>query len=308
MAKSKSKTGAGSAVSEHEAEQVRRANEDGFDACCLRPRAVVAPEQLGSLARRLQGGRLRDPGSRVAGRPRDGRRGEARTRRCSPARSIGEVADHFEDVIGELDDEAGDHRSLVRRAAGADPRRTRPVVGVGGHRRCAVPRRPAAADLGAAGRRHPCSSNPANRDRAVPLTYEQFRYGFANAVSEEEAKELYETYAVPASGEPLFQAAAANLNPWTEAKVDTKNPERGPLLIIDGERTTPCRGRSPRRPTSASSGNQGVTEIVPIPDRGHSLTIDSGWQRRGRQVARVRQEARTDEEVQRHVGRESHAA
>src|SRR5712691_12935663 len=68
--------------------------------------------------------------------------------------------------------------------------------------------------------------NPANYNRAVPLSYEQFRYGFANAVGEEEAKELYETFAVPGSGVPLFQAATANLNPWTEAKVDTKNPER----------------------------------------------------------------------------------
>ena len=82
----------------------------------------------------------------------------------------------------------------------------------------------------------PVLSNPANRNRAVPLTYEQFRYGFANAVSEDEAKELYETFAVPASGAPLFQAATANLNPWTEAKVDTKNPDRGPLLIISGEK------------------------------------------------------------------------
>ena len=66
----------------------------------------------------------------------------------------------------------------------------------------------------------PVLGNPANRNRAVPLTYDQFRFGFANAVSEEEAKELYDTYAVPASGEPLFQAASANLNPWTEAKVE----------------------------------------------------------------------------------------
>src|SRR5207253_5144659 len=74
----------------------------------------------------------------------------------------------------------------------------------------------------------PVLGNPANRNRAVPLTFEQFRYGFANAVSEDEAKELYETFAVPASGAPLFQAASANLNPWTEAKVDSKNPDRGP--------------------------------------------------------------------------------
>jgi hypothetical protein len=70
----------------------------------------------------------------------------------------------------------------------------------------------------------PVLGNPANRSRAVPLTYEQFRFGFANAVSEDEAKELYDTYAVPAAGAPLFQAATANLNPWTEAKVDSKTP------------------------------------------------------------------------------------
>src|SRR5262249_55559406 len=78
----------------------------------------------------------------------------------------------------------------------------------------------------------PVLGNPANRHRAVPLTFEQFRFGFANAVSEQEARELYQSYAVPAAGAPLFQAATANLNPWTEVKVDTDNPERGPLLIV----------------------------------------------------------------------------
>ena len=79
-------------------------------------------------------------------------------------------------------------------------------------------------------------SNPATRNRAVPLTYEQFRFAFANAVSEDEAKELYVHFAVRASGVPLFQAATANLNPWTEAKVDTKSSARAPLLIVSGEK------------------------------------------------------------------------
>ena len=70
-------------------------------------------------------------------------------------------------------------------------------------------------------------------DTAVPLTEDQFRYGFANVVSEEEARELYETHAVPGSGKPLFQAASANFNPWTEAKVDSENPNRGHSLTID---------------------------------------------------------------------------
>src|SRR5205814_8794217 len=77
--------------------------------------------------------------------------------------------------------------------------------------------------------------NPANWNRAVPLSFEQFRYSFANAVDEDEAKELYLGYSVAGPGEPLFQAAAANFNPWSEAKVDTKNPERGPMLIISAD-------------------------------------------------------------------------
>ncbi len=119
--------------------------------------------------------------------------------------------------------------------------------------------------------------NPANRNRAVPLTYEQFRYGFANAVGEEEARELYETYAVPASGAPIFQAAAANLNPWTEAKVDTRNPERGPLLIISGEKDHTVPWAIANASYKRQQRNDGVTEIVEIPNRGHALTIDSGW-------------------------------
>ena len=120
--------------------------------------------------------------------------------------------------------------------------------------------------------------NPANRHRAVPLTFEQFRYGFANAVSEEEAQELFATYAVPGPGEPLFQAAAANLNPWSEAKVDTKNPERGPLLIISGENDHTVPWAIANSSYKHQSKNEGVTEITEMPGRGHSLTIDSGWE------------------------------
>ena len=123
----------------------------------------------------------------------------------------------------------------------------------------------------------PVLGNPANRNRAVPLTYDQFRFGFANAVSEDEAKELYDTYAVPASGAPLFQAAAANLNPWTEAKVDTKNPDRGPLLIISGEKDNTVPWAIANASYKQQKRNPGVTEIVEMPNRGHALVIDNGW-------------------------------
>ena len=123
----------------------------------------------------------------------------------------------------------------------------------------------------------PVLSNPGNRSKAVPLTYEQFRFAFANAVGEQEARELFETYAVPAPGEPLFQAAAANLNPWTEVKVDTTNPERGPLLILDGEKDNTVPWAIANASYRRQKRNPGVTEIKKIPGRGHSLTIDSGW-------------------------------
>jgi non-heme chloroperoxidase len=123
----------------------------------------------------------------------------------------------------------------------------------------------------------PVLGNPANRHRAVPLTFEQFRYGFANAVGEEEARSLYDTFAVPASGAPLFQAATANLNPWTEAKVDTENPERGPLLIISGEKDNTVPWAIANASHHQQQKNPAVTEIQELPNRGHALVIDSGW-------------------------------
>jgi len=124
----------------------------------------------------------------------------------------------------------------------------------------------------------PVLGNPANRSRAVPLTFEQFRYAFANAVSEPEAKELFETFAVPAAGKPLFQAATANFNPWTEAQVDTESPARGPLLIVSGELDHTVPWAVANASYKRQKGNPGVTEIVEMPKRGHALTIDQGWQ------------------------------
>ncbi len=119
--------------------------------------------------------------------------------------------------------------------------------------------------------------NPLNYTRAVPLTYEQFRFAFANVVDESEAHELYEKYSVPGSGRPIFQAATANLNPWTEAQVNTHNPERGPLLIISGEFDHTVPWAIAHASFKQQEKNPAVTEIKEIPDRGHSLTIDHGW-------------------------------
>jgi non-heme chloroperoxidase len=191
-------------------------------------------------------------------------------------KSIGQVADHYAAIAGALDHKpaiighsfggllaqilAG--RGLAAVSVAIDPA---PFRGV-------LPLPISALRSGSA-----ALANPANRHRAVPLTFDQFRYAFANAVSEDEAKQLYETYAVAAPGLPLFQAAAANLNPWTEAKVDTGNPERGPLLIISGEKDHTVPWAIANASYKQQADNKGVTEITEMPGRGHALTIDHGW-------------------------------
>jgi pimeloyl-ACP methyl ester carboxylesterase len=191
-------------------------------------------------------------------------------------KTVGQVADHFADVIGKLGKKpavighsfgglltqiiAG--RGLSAASVAIDPAPFRGVLPL-----------PISALKSAS----PVLSNPANRNRAVPLTYEQFRFGFANAVSEDEAKQLYDAYAVPAPGAPLFQAATANLNPWTEAKVNSKNPDRGPLLIISGEKDNTVPWAIANASYKKQKRNEGVTEIVEMKNRGHALTIDSGW-------------------------------
>jgi pimeloyl-ACP methyl ester carboxylesterase len=125
----------------------------------------------------------------------------------------------------------------------------------------------------------PILRNPLNRGRAITLSFDQFKYGWTNAIeSEDEARRLYDEFHVAGAGVALMQMANANLNPLTQAKVDTKNPDRGPLLIIDGEKDHTVPWAIANAAYKRQKRNPGVTEIKKIPDRGHSLTIDSGWQ------------------------------
>jgi len=123
----------------------------------------------------------------------------------------------------------------------------------------------------------PVLVNPLTRGRAITLTLDQFKYGWANALGEKEAKELYQTFHVAGSGISLVQMGNANLNPWTEAKVDTKNPDRGPLLVIDGEKDHTVPWAIANAAYKRQRRNPGVTEVAKITNRGHSLTIDHGW-------------------------------
>ena len=191
-------------------------------------------------------------------------------------KTIGQVADHYANVIGRLSRKpavighsfggllsqiiAG--RGLAAASVAIDPA---PFRG--------IPQLP----LSTLRAGSPVLSNPANRHRAVPLTYEQFRYSFANAVDEDQARRLFDTFAVPAPGAPLFQAAAANFNPRTEDKVDTKNPDRGPMLIVSGEKDHTVPHVLAHGAYQHQLKNPGVTEFIEIQGRGHALTIDDGW-------------------------------
>jgi pimeloyl-ACP methyl ester carboxylesterase len=123
----------------------------------------------------------------------------------------------------------------------------------------------------------PVLRNPFNRGRAVTLTLDQFKYGWANALDDEQAKRLYETYHVAGPGVALMQMAEANLNPRTAAKLDPKNPDRGPLLIIEGEKDHTVAWAIANGAFKRQRHNPGVTELEKVPNRGHSLTIDDGW-------------------------------
>jgi pimeloyl-ACP methyl ester carboxylesterase len=189
---------------------------------------------------------------------------------------IGQVADHTAEVIGALDKKPAvmghstggllaqiiADRGLSAATVAIDPGPFRGVLPL-----------PFSALRSAS----PVLLNPLNRGRAVTLTLDQFKYGWANALGEEETKQLYETYHVAAPGVALMQMANANLNPLTQAKLDPKNPNRGPLLIIDGEKDHTVPWAIANAAYKRQRHNAAVTEIKKIPNRGHSLTIDSGW-------------------------------
>jgi non-heme chloroperoxidase len=191
-------------------------------------------------------------------------------------KSVGDVADHYCEVIGKLDHKPavighsfGGLLAMMMAGRGAS---AATVAIDAASFRGVLP-----LPLSALKSARPVLGNPANRHRAVPLTFDQFRFAFANTVTEQEAQELYDTFAVPASGKPLFQAAAANINPWTEIKVDVQNPDRGPLLVVSGAKDNTAPPAMARGIYKEQQKNPGITEFTELADRGHGLVVDHGW-------------------------------
>jgi pimeloyl-ACP methyl ester carboxylesterase len=124
----------------------------------------------------------------------------------------------------------------------------------------------------------PVFKNPANRHRTVSLTSDQFAYSFGNAVAREESDTLFDRWTVPAPGRPLFEAAAANFSLHSPAKIDTRNSTRGPLLLIMGGQDHTVPEAITKSTLKQYRDSTAVTDLVEFNDRGHSLTIDHGWQ------------------------------
>jgi len=262
-------------ITEHEMEQVERANATGLQPIVFVHGLWLLPSSWDRWAALFEGAGYT---ALQPGWPDDPDTVEEANAKPEvfAHKTVGQVADHFEVIIRGLNKKPAvighsfggllvqmlSGRGVASATVAIDPGPFRGVLPL---------------PLTALKSAWPVLGNPANRNRAIPLTYEQFRYGFANAVSEEEARELYKTFAVPASGVPLFQAATANLNPWTEAKVDVENPDRGPVLIISGEKDNTVPWAIANASFKQQQKNRGVTEIVEMKNRGHALVIDSGW-------------------------------
>lgn len=123
----------------------------------------------------------------------------------------------------------------------------------------------------------PALGNPANLHRAVALTEKEFRFGFGNALTEQESDELFEKWTIPSPARPLFQAAAANFSMHSEAKVDTGNETRGPLLLISGTADHTVPDVVTRSTLKQYRDSAAITELKQFEGRGHSLTVDGGW-------------------------------
>jgi len=191
-------------------------------------------------------------------------------------KTLGQIGDHVAEVIGALDKKPvvmGHSTGGLLAQLMADRGLSAATVAIDpGPFRGVLPL-PVSALRSAA----PVLSNPRNRSRAVTLTLDQFKYGWGNALNDDEVQELYDSYHVAAPGVALMQMANANLNPRSEARLDPGNPDRGPLLIIDGEKDHTVPWAIANASYKRQRRNPAVTEITEIPNRGHSLTIDSGW-------------------------------
>jgi len=120
--------------------------------------------------------------------------------------------------------------------------------------------------------------NPANRHRAVPLTPDEFRYGFGNLLSVEQSKEAYDRLAIPGPGRVLFQAAASNFTPNSPAAVHPKRGNRPPLLLQANGKDHTVPASVTKNAFKIQRKASSPTELKEYPDRSHYTFAQDGWE------------------------------
>lgn len=125
----------------------------------------------------------------------------------------------------------------------------------------------------------PVLKSPANRHRAVGLTYDQWRYAFTNTFPEEQARATYERYHIPASGGIFWGSALANLHPGhTDTWVDYRNASRAPLLFLSGEHDHLMPPKVQQSNAKHYKAEGTVMDIRTFPGRAHPMPAEDGWE------------------------------
>lgn len=125
----------------------------------------------------------------------------------------------------------------------------------------------------------PVLRNPANRHRAVRYDFEHWNYAFTNTFPEDEARALYERYAVPVSGGILFESALANLTPGHQGIwVDYRNEARAPLLFVAGSQDTIMPPKIQWSNAAHYQATNTITEVVEFGSKPHLLPAAPGWE------------------------------
>jgi pimeloyl-ACP methyl ester carboxylesterase len=124
----------------------------------------------------------------------------------------------------------------------------------------------------------PVLKNPANRHKAVALTYEQWHYAFTNTFSDAASRAAYERYAIPASGRIFWDSVLANFKPGhQETFVDYRNNDRPPLLFISGSEDH-LMPPAIQRSNALHYKSNTITKLKEFEGRAHFLPGQIGWE------------------------------
>jgi pimeloyl-ACP methyl ester carboxylesterase len=124
----------------------------------------------------------------------------------------------------------------------------------------------------------PLLLNPFNASKPLPLSAAGFHYAFGNTLSREASDEVYARLHIPAAGRALFQGALANLAPSSPLKVNFKNNERAPLLIVSGELDQILPPSIQQENVRRYAGSTAKTEYKLYEARSHYIAGEPGWE------------------------------